>query len=292
MYPRLLQRFTRQRHFLVSATCLNREGIRCFSQISANEPKHFAAEKNEDANKSQGSTVFPHPIWSAEDVHSVKVTHTEPKTSSDKLAYWSVQLLRFNFDLFSGFKFGKRHEGKWLNRIIFLETVAGVPGMVAAMTRHLHSLRKMRRDHGWIHTLLEAENERMHLMTALKLRNPSILFRAMVLMTQGIFVNVFFLCYLVSPSFCHRFVGYLEEEAVKTYTKCLEDMDAGHLPIWQHTKAPAIAKDYWKLGDDAMMRDVILAIRADEAHHRLVNHTLSTMDKESQNPYLPGAKKL
>ena len=41
-----------------------------------------------------------------------------------------------------------------------------------------------------------------------------------------------------------------------------------------------------------MMRDVILAIRADEAHHRLVNHTLSTMDKESQNPYLPGAKKL
>lgn len=39
-------------------------------------------------------------------------------------------------------------------RIIFLETVAGVPGMVAAMTRHLHSLRKMRRDYGWIHTLL------------------------------------------------------------------------------------------------------------------------------------------
>ncbi len=40
------------------------------------------------------------------------------------------------------------------SRIIFLETVAGVPGMVAAMVRHLHSLRLMRRDHGWIHTLL------------------------------------------------------------------------------------------------------------------------------------------
>lgn len=39
-------------------------------------------------------------------------------------------------------------------RIIFLETVAGVPGMVAAMTRHLHSLRRMQRDYGWIHTLL------------------------------------------------------------------------------------------------------------------------------------------
>ncbi len=39
-------------------------------------------------------------------------------------------------------------------RIIMLETVAGVPGMVAAMTRHLYSLRRMSRDHGWIHTLL------------------------------------------------------------------------------------------------------------------------------------------
>ena len=42
----------------------------------------------------------------------------------------------------------------YYSRIVFLETVAGVPGMVAAMVRHLHSLRKMRRDHGWIHTLL------------------------------------------------------------------------------------------------------------------------------------------
>jgi len=42
-----------------------------------------------------------------------------------------------------------------------LETVAGVPGMVGAMARHLRSLRTMTRDHGWIHTLLEeAENER------------------------------------------------------------------------------------------------------------------------------------
>ncbi len=38
----------------------------------------------------------------------------------------------------------------------------------------------------------------------------------------GTFVNLFFLAYLMSPKFCHRFVGYLEEEAVKTYTHCLE----------------------------------------------------------------------
>ena len=56
--------------------------------------------------------------------------------------------------------FYQSYQNKWVNkciffsRICFLETIAGVPGMVAAMVRHLDSLRKMRRDHGWIHTLL------------------------------------------------------------------------------------------------------------------------------------------
>ena len=62
---------------------------------------------------------------------------------------------------------------------------AGVPGMVAGMLRHMRSLRSMRRDNGWIHTLLEeAENERMHLLTFLKLRQPGLLFRGMVLLSQ------------------------------------------------------------------------------------------------------------
>ena len=48
-----------------------------------------------------------------------------------------------------------------MNRVVFLESIAGVPGMVGAVLRHLRSLRLMRRDHGWIHTLLEeSENER------------------------------------------------------------------------------------------------------------------------------------
>lgn len=54
------------------------------------------------------------------------------------------------------------------------------------MVRHLKSLRRMTRDHGWIHTLLEeAENERMHLLTALELRQPGPLFKMAVLGTQG-----------------------------------------------------------------------------------------------------------
>ena len=63
----------------------------------------------------------------------------------------------------------------------------------------------MKRDHGWIHTLLEeAENERMHLLTFLSLKQPSPLFRVMVLLGQGVFFNLFMMAYIVSPSTCHR----------------------------------------------------------------------------------------
>jgi len=40
-------------------------------------------------------------------------------------------------------------EQRWITRFIFLESVAGVPGMVAGMLRHLKSIRRMKRDHGW-----------------------------------------------------------------------------------------------------------------------------------------------
>lgn len=39
-----------------------------------------------------------------------------------------------------------------------LETIAGVPGMIGAMTRHFHALRRLTRDNGWIHTLLGTES--------------------------------------------------------------------------------------------------------------------------------------
>merc|ERR1711953_1188522 len=109
----------------------------------------------------------------------------------DKVALAAIQTVRFGFDIASGYfhksKTQSMTEADYLKRMIFLETVAGVPGMVAGMVRHLHSLRLMRRDHGWIHSLLaEAENERMHLLIALKLKNPGILFRVGVLLAQAV----------------------------------------------------------------------------------------------------------
>ena len=44
-------------------------------------------------------------------------------------------------------------------RLIMLESIAGCPGMVAAVLRHFTSLRLLRRDHGWIHTLLEVGSD-------------------------------------------------------------------------------------------------------------------------------------
>jgi hypothetical protein len=86
-----------------------------------------------------------------------------------------------------------------------IRTFAGVPGFAAAMIRHLDSLRKMQRDHGWIHTLLEeAENERMHLMTFMTLKHPGPFFRFNVIFTQYVFTALFSMAYLISPRFCHR----------------------------------------------------------------------------------------
>ena len=123
-------------------------------------------------------------------------------------------------------------ERKWLNRVLFLETVAGVPGFVAAMHRHLKSLRYMRRDYGWINTLLEeAENERMHLLTFLEIKKPSILFKTGVVLAQAWYVSLFLIAYLFFPRVCHRIVGYLEEEAVITYTHLIKEIEDCNSPM-------------------------------------------------------------
>jgi hypothetical protein len=50
-------------------------------------------------------------------------------------------------------------------------------------------------------------------------------------------------------------VGYLEEEAVITYTDILELLDAGKLPMWSTMPAPRMAVGYWRLAENATMRN-------------------------------------
>jgi ubiquinol oxidase len=190
------------------------------------------------------------------------VVHYDPHGFSDRFALGFTKLLRFFADTF----FAKRYG----HRAIVLETVAAVPGMVGAMFTHLTSLRRMRDDEGWIRTLIEeAENERMHLMTFIEIAKPTLFERIVILGAQAVFLVGFSILYFVSSKTAHRVVGYFEEEAVTSYTFYLQEIDEGRSP---NVPAPAIAKHYWKLPDDATLRDVILVVRADEAHHRDVNH--------------------
>lgn len=188
--------------------------------------------------------------------------HQAPKGFRDRFAYGLTRFLRFFADTFFAGRYG--------HRAVVLETVAGVPGMVGATLQHLKALRRMQDDRGWIRTLMdEAENERMHLMTFIHIAQPTRLERLLILIVQGLFYNAFFLLYLLSPKTAHRFVGYLEEEAVYSYTEYLEGVDSGQ---YDNQPAPQIAIDYWQLAPDARLRDVIIAVRADEAEHRDVNH--------------------
>lgn len=188
--------------------------------------------------------------------------HHKPVGVSDTVAFGFVKLLRFCADTF----FAKRYG----HRAVVLETVAAVPGMVGATLTHLKCLRRMCDDKGWIKTLMdEAENERMHLMTFIEVCKPTAFERFVVVAVQWVFYLFFFGLYLVSPKTAHRVVGYFEEEAVISYTHYLAEIDEGRSA---NIAAPELAKRYWGLPDNATLRDVVLVVRADEAHHRDVNH--------------------
>ena len=188
--------------------------------------------------------------------------HHEPKGLSDRVAYGFTKALRFCADTF----FAKRYG----HRAIVLETVAAVPGMVGATINHLKCLRRMCDDKGWIRTLMdEAENERMHLMTFIEVAKPTLFERLVILGVQWVFYLGFFALYLVSSKTAHRIVGYFEEEAVLSYTLYLKEIDEGRS---RNVRAPEVARRYWNLPEDATLRDVVLVVRADEAHHRDVNH--------------------
>ncbi|HEY4560182.1 MAG TPA: alternative oxidase [Lysobacter sp.] len=188
--------------------------------------------------------------------------HRPTRDMSDRVAYGITRGLRFLADTF----FAKRYG----NRAIVLETVAAVPGLVGAALIHLRCLRWMKHDHGWIRALMEeAENERMHLMTFIEIAKPNWLERVLVLVAQAAFFTFFLALYLLSARTAHRLVGYFEEQAVISYTQYLKEIDEGRV---ENVPAPKIARDYWKLPADARLREVVVAVRADEAGHRDVNH--------------------
>ena len=188
----------------------------------------------------------------------------------NKVADWyamsMTRFFRFVADTFFARRYG--------HRAVVLETVAGVPGMVAGMRIHLKSLRKMKTGYGpMIRELLaEAENERMHLMFFIDISKPNALERWLVLLAQGIFWCYYLVLYVFFPKTAHRMIHYFEEEAVKSYTEYLNMVESGEV---ENIPAPQLAIDYYKMKKSAKLSDLIKKVRADEQHHSKINYKYS-----------------
>ena len=182
---------------------------------------------------------------------------------SDSFAYSMTKFFRFIADSF----FLKRYG----HRAVVLETVAGVPGMVAGVWMHFKSLRKMKAGYGdQIREMLsEAENERMHLMFFIEIAKPNIIERFIVLSSQLIFGVFYLFMYTFFTRTAHRMIGYFEDEAVSSYTEYLKMVESGEV---ENTPAPHIAINYYNLGADARLSELIKCVRADEQHHSEINH--------------------
>ena len=184
-------------------------------------------------------------------------------TTSDRFAYGMTKFFRFIADTF----FAKRYG----HRAVVLETVAGVPGMVAGMLLHMKSLRKMKTGYGpdIREMLAEAENERMHLMFFIEIAKPNWFERLLVLIAQGVFFVFYLILYVISNRTAHRMIAYFEEEAVRSYTEYLTLIESGYV---KDMPAPKLAIDYYNLNDNAKLSDMIVKVREDEQHHSEVNH--------------------
>ena len=190
-----------------------------------------------------------------------------PNSNSDRVALYLTMFFRLFADAF----FSKRYG----HRAVVLETIAGVPGMVAGMWTHLKSLRHMKQDEkGWIKELLdEAENERMHLMIFVEIAQPNMFERWLILAAQFCFWHFYFALYVFFPATAHRMVGYFEEQAVISYTEYLNCIQNGEI---ENVGAPKIARDYYKLPATARLSDVVMAVRADEMGHSRTNHRMAS----------------
>jgi ubiquinol oxidase len=192
------------------------------------------------------------------------IIKTSAERVSDNFAYSMTKFFRFIADSF----FLKRYG----HRAVVLETVAGVPGMVAGVWMHFKSLRKMKAGYGeQIREMLsEAENERMHLMFFIEIAKPNLIERFIVLFSQLLFGLFYLFMYIFFTRTAHRMIGYFEDEAVSSYSEYLKMVESGKV---ENTPAPHLAIKYYQLGADARLSDLIKCVRADEQHHSETNHS-------------------
>ena len=193
----------------------------------------------------------------------------------DLFAKTMTKFFRLIADTFFATRYG--------HRAVVLETVAGVPGMVAGVILHFTSLRKMRTGYGGdIRELLaEAENERMHLMFFIEIAKPNFFERCLVLAAQIVFSIFYLILYLLDSRTAHKMIAYFEEEAVHSYTEYLGLVESGAM---ENVPAPQLAIEYYHMPVDAKLADLIKHVRADEQHHSAVNHRYAAASPHDPHP--------
>jgi ubiquinol oxidase len=90
----------------------------------------------------------------------------------------------------------------------------------------------------------------------------------LILIAQLVFMAYYFVLYIVSPKTAHKMIHYFEEEAVRSYTSYLEQIEAGEI---EDVPAPRLAIDYYDLPAEAKLSDMIRRVRADEQGHADAN---------------------
>merc|ERR1719230_1902739 len=127
-------------------------------------------------------------IWTEDEVRERMQTSDlkhVPQNASDVALQKMVRVAYHAFNFMTGYNHEDPPTKAIGYRLIILESVAGVPGMLGGMMRHFRSLRRLERDHGFIFTLLEeAENERMHLIVCMSFFEAGPVTRTVVQLAQ------------------------------------------------------------------------------------------------------------
>lgn len=66
---------------------------------------HFSSRSGVDSRADHFcfSDVLAHPVHPIDEVNNVEITHFEPRSIRDRLAWLLIRMIRFSFDVMSGF---------------------------------------------------------------------------------------------------------------------------------------------------------------------------------------------
>ena len=109
-------------------------------------------------------------------------------------------------------------------------------------------------------------------MFFIEIAQPNWFERLLIVAAQFIFWHFYLVFYILAPNTAHKMIAYFEEEAVRSYTEYLDLIENGTI---ENVPAPQLAIEYYGLGQDATLKDMVMCVRDDERKHSQVNHRIA-----------------